>query len=146
MPPKIVPDYCLAILKAFSEEISPSISKRKGVKSQEVLDAVADSLHCDPDDLEDSYRYLLNTGCLELYYPGRSAMAGVSVPGKTETRQAATKFHRILSVTPAGLDLLALSQDEPCKPKLSVLSVFDTVCKAATLGKTILELKNLLLP
>lgn len=151
MPPKIDPDYCLAILKAFSEALPPDTDKRRAVKSLAVLDETADNLGCTTNDLEPSYRYLLDKKLLLLKTPGKAAPISkgpfpVYVPSASETLQAPTKRHSVLAVTSAGYTLIQLSEDQSCKSKLSLQTVFDNACKLATLGKTLLEIKEKLFP
>lgn len=150
MASQIVSDYCLSILKAFSAALPPDISTRKPVKALSVLEEVADSIGCEVDALELSYRYLLKQNLLQLQFPGKDVARVKCFPSHTpsasETLNAATRFHRVLAITPAGYKLIQLSEDSSCRSKLSVQPVFDNVCKLATLGKTVFELKNLLFP
>lgn len=151
MYPQIKPDYCLTILKAFSDALPPDTTKRKSVKALDVLDETADLLSCTANDLEPSYRYLLDKKLIQLKVPGKVAPIAKGpfpayVPSASETLQAPTKRHRVLAVTSAGYTLIRLSEDQSCKPKLSLQAVFDNACKLATLGKTLLEIKEKLFP
>lgn len=147
MPSLIVNCDCVMdVLSAFSEQLPLSTTRRRPVRSIQVLRHHSLTKYSDSEK-ELAYRYLLDKKMLELRPPQKipsmkNEKFSVPQPSANIILQKPTKNHHVIAVTPLGYKLLNLIDDPTTKKKLSVRSVFDTVVQLLEAGKTALEIST----